>query len=347
MKIGILTFHNIPNIGAILQAYGLCQALRKQGYDCEIIDYKCQNIIDRELTYHPHRNLIKDVLLRIFWLKNKRKIKFCQQFMKNAHMYSNLCYTKETIQKANDLYDVFVSGSDMIWNLQVTSYDYTYFLDFLDVNKKRISYASSIGSIWENRDIENVRRFLSLYQGISVREEDTCNVIKSLGLECKHVVDPTMLLISEDWKKLASNISHKNYVLVYFPSIENLEAARSYAKRYNKKVVMLNWNIPWRNVINVSPYSPNQWLGYFLNAEAVFTNSYHGLLFALYFNKPVWTGNYGNRIQSLLTKFNLENCMLKNDQLLLTSIDYDICNNKIAKLREESIDYINNYLKWE
>lgn len=74
MKYGILTFHNIPNIGALLQAYSLCMVIRNMGYDCEIIDYECDNIVKRELCYHPHPNPLKDLVLRLFWHKSKKKL---------------------------------------------------------------------------------------------------------------------------------------------------------------------------------------------------------------------------------------------------------------------------------
>ena len=81
MKYGILTFHNIPNIGALLQAYSLCKAIRKLGGDCEIIDYSCENIIKRELTYMPKSNFFRNALGRFVWHKTQRKIDRCKLFM--------------------------------------------------------------------------------------------------------------------------------------------------------------------------------------------------------------------------------------------------------------------------
>ena len=124
MKYGIMTFHNIPNIGALLQAYSLCMVIRSMGYDCEIIDYECDNIVKRELCYHPHPNLLKDLVLRLFWHKSKKKIKLCQEYMRSKHLYSLQSYDKRNIIESNKIYDSFISGSDMIWNLDVTGYDY-------------------------------------------------------------------------------------------------------------------------------------------------------------------------------------------------------------------------------
>ena len=146
MRIGILTFHNIPNVGALLQAYALCLTFRSLGVDCDLIDYTCSNIKERELTFHPTGNALKDLILKLFvYPKTVLKIKACQQFMIDRRCYSNIRYTKDTLPDANSRYDAFISGSDMIWNLSVTDYDWTYFCDFVDDDKKKYAYGSSIG----------------------------------------------------------------------------------------------------------------------------------------------------------------------------------------------------------
>lgn len=91
-------------------------------------------------------------------------------------------------------------------------------------------------------------------------------------------------------------------------------------------------------------YSPNEWLSYLKDADAVFTNSYHGLLFSLYFNKPVWTDNQSNRVQALLKRLNLECCNLKNDTTCSDVIDYHQCNKLIQSFREDSLEYLKSAL---
>ena len=126
MKIGILTFHNIPNFGAILQAFALCKALRQMGYECEIIDYKCDSVSSRELTYKKHPNKLKDILIRSFiWPSTEKKISSCYNFMSQSGIYSKEHYDRSTIVNANNLYDVFLSGSDMIWDLNIFTKPYS------------------------------------------------------------------------------------------------------------------------------------------------------------------------------------------------------------------------------
>ena len=144
MKYGIMTYHNIPNFGAILQAYSLCKVINELGYECDVIDYECQNIVKRELEYHGSGNAIKLALHRVFsWPHVEKKILQCQEFAKQY--YSREKYTLKTIPKANKMYDGFISGSDMIWNLDVNGYDYSYFLDFANEGKKKIAYGFDWG----------------------------------------------------------------------------------------------------------------------------------------------------------------------------------------------------------
>lgn len=344
MKYGIVTFHNIPNIGALLQAYSLCIAARKLGIDCEIIDYKCDNIEKRELLYKPHTNILKDIVLRLFWYKTKKKIKMSQLYMQSKQIYGKKAYDSSNIVLANEVYDGFISGSDMIWNLGVTGYDYNYFLEFVENTKPKFSYGSSIGDQWDEKDIDKIKKLLSRYNKLSVREKDTCQILQSLGLDCKHVVDPTMLISSDEWKAEALTPKQKNYVLVYFASEEIVSSAYQYANKHGLKVLYITSEYPKPHVINVSPNTPPEWLGFFLNAEAVFTNSFHGLLFSLYFKKPVWSANYGNRITSLLDILGLNYRLLKNDSKLESTIKYNDVAELIENMRQDSLDYLKSIL---
>ena len=347
MKIGILTFHNIPNFGAVLQAYSLCEALRQIGHECEIINYRCDNIVARELTYHPHPNIIKNILLhRFIWPMTEKKIEACQEFMMQNNMYSKEEYDRQTIRNANNNYDAFLSGSDMIWDFSVTDKDTTFLLDFVNEEKLRFSYGSSCGDvIWNEKDINKVRGLLGRYQGIAVREETMRAKLQDLDINSILVADPTMLLKQSQWEKVAVTPQVDNYVLVYFPSEKNLEAASVYAKKRGLSVVVLNWGLPLRKYIRKSPYSPQEWVGYVKNAKAVFTDSYHGLLYSLYFNKPVWVGKEGNRFDSIMNYLGIYNIYLSRDGGLKYVIDYEGINEKLNRMRNDSLHYLRSIEK--
>ena len=342
MKFGIMTFHNIPNVGAILQAYSLCKVIRMMGQECYLVDYTCDNIRKRELIMKKGRYRLGNLIRAFFfYLYEKKKIDSCQEFMTNEQMYSKK-YASCNKELADD-FDVFISGSDMIWNLDFTAHDWSYYLDFLPDDKLRYSYASSIGEKWQKDDVKRVRTLLSKYRMLSTRETDTSEYLTNLlGKQCDCVPDPTILLQPEYWRNMAPTTEESNYVLIYFPCKEILQVAQEYAKRNRLRVIVINNGLPIMksNIVNKAIYDPLDWLALINGATAVFTNSYHGFLFSLYFNKPVWTNKPGNRFVSLLEKFELKNCYIYQDKDLKNKIDYQLVNSKLEKMREFGLEYV-------
>lgn len=344
MKYGILTYHNIPNFGAVLQAYALCKKLRSMGADCEIIDYTCQNILLRELSPHQNDSFLKCLAYRIFiWPKEKKKIARCQDFVREY--YSKQSYTKENIIEANQMYDCFISGSDMIWNLDVNGRDFAFFLDFAKGDKRRFSYGSSVDGTWPEADLGRIGGYLQDYKGISVRERDTCDTIREcFGLVCRTVCDPTMLIEAETWKSMAAPVKETGYVLVYFPYREILAAAQKYAKLHHKSLVVVDNCYPWKGKDHRILYGPEEWISYIQKADAVFTDSYHGFLFSLYLERPVWTNNKGSRLRDLIERCGLQNCLIENDLDFTNEIDFSQANACLNSLRSQSEEYLQAML---
>lgn len=347
MKFGIMTFHNIPNIGAILQAYSFCKIMRMKGQECYLVDYTCDNIRKRELIKKRGRTFLGDLAGTLFfYLYEKKKIDSCQKFMKKEQMYSKK-YTSCDKKLADD-FDIFISGSDMIWNLDFTANDWSYYLNFLPDDKLRYSYASSIGEKWQEDDVKRVRTLLSKYRILSTRETDTSEYLTNLlGKQCDCVPDPTILLKPEYWRNMAPTTEESNYVLVYFPCKDILQAAQEYAKRNRLRVIVINNSLPIMksNIVNKAIYDPLDWLALINGATAVFTNSYHGFLFSLYFNKPVWTNKPGNRFVSLLEKFELKHCYIYQDKDLKNKIDYQLVNNKLYEMRKVGLEYVERIIR--
>lgn len=345
MKTGILTYHNIPNFGALLQALALCRALRESGADCEIIDYRCGNLEKRELTFQTSAHPVKTIYRRLFyWPGEKEKIRRCMEFMRAQGVVSAQTYTRATIGEANAVYDTFITGSDMVWNLDINGHDATFFLDFTDEDKQRYSYASSIGGIWDREERKRLLPLLKRYERISVREHDTASwIAKELSLDCEWTADPTMLMEAGEWEKLVSPVRERNYVLVYFPNAGILNAAKTYARRKKKELVVLSFKtFRGRHVKSKALYTPEEWLSCLYGADAVFTDSYHGVLFSIYFQKPFWSNNHSNRIESLLAGLNLRGRFIEEKNAFESRIDYDACGARMEDMRREALAYIKH-----
>lgn len=348
MRFGIFTFHNIPNYGAAFQALALCKAARELGADCEIIDYKCENIISRELAPKKNKNPVKTIIKLIFkkWLPREKRIKCFNKFMKNTGMVSENTYDRSSITKSNDVYNAFISGSDMIWDLKITDNDQTFFLDFVDNDKYRFSYASSAGENWGDKTLKIIS-LLKKYQRISTRESNVKEMIENNGLYCSLVCDPTLLLESSYWNSLAEKdkaFNKKNYVLVYFPYDGILSAAKKYAKENGLELLVISDSKkPFCGYNILKIYHPYSWLNAVRNANIVFTDSYHGILFSMYFKKNFWTDNRCNRIESILNLTELNERFI-DCGVSTKAINYESVSQKLDKFRQSSLEYLSDII---
>lgn len=344
MKYGILTFHNIPNYGAAFQALALCKTMRDFGADCEIIDYRCDNIAQRELVFKKSNNPIKTVAKYFLsWRHRAKRIEAFNSFIKLKGIISEITYNKSDISNANEIYDVFISGSDMIWDLGITDKDYTFMLGFTSDNKRRFSYGSSSGKEW-GAESDTVMSLLKRYDMIAVRESNIQDVFLAKKMNCKLVVDPTVLVNPDYWVNLSkkSNLTKpkRKYVLVYFAYKGILAAAKKYSKENNLDLIVIkDYKKPFCGYKNLKIYNPEDWLSAFLNSETVFTDSYHGVLFSMMFHKRFFTNNRCNRIESILNVAGLCDRFI-DFGVNSSEIDYSIVDERIDAFRNESRKYL-------
>lgn len=341
MKYGIMTFHNIPNFGAVLQAYALCRVLREKGIECEIIDYYCDGIVQKELVFHGDQNPIKNFVKRnVVWPKQRRRISACQSFLREHDMVSHMIYHQDNIQDAQQVYDGFISGSDMIWELPFTKGDMNYFLAFADDTKQKLSYGSSVRSKWgESQD--TIIGLLKKYQHIGVRETDVKQRLTQSGVISTLVCDPTMLISQEEWGKMTNICPEEDYVLVYFPDTCSMEAAKCYAKLHRKKILVIqDFKVRLGDYRTIYLYTPLEWLSYVRGADAVFSSSYHATLFSLYFHRNFWVSGKWNKTTTVLQKLGLMDRHITDDSDYQAKIDYTKVDPIIRAFRRESLDFL-------
>ena len=309
-RIGILTFHRADNLGAVLQAYALSKYMTESiGIKTEIVDYKCEKV---ESTRYAHTgNVVKRIPLAVYY---KIKRSGFDRF-RNEHLpLSAMVYTKGNISDSNQVYSTFIAGSDQIWNTECSENDATYFLDFADDGKTKIAYAASIGSIkFTSDEIKTYTKYLSRYKAISVREQSSVNKL-DLPKDTMILPDPVFLLDKKQWEDVAVKKSHKKkYVFVYLiqEDVNVLRAATKYARQHDCEIVINKKSIEF-----IIHNAPNYFLGWIENAEAVFTNSFHGTAFSIIFKKKLAAdialknGGTNNRINELLCSAGLNQCII-------------------------------------
>lgn len=357
-KVGILTLPLHKNYGGILQAVALYKHLESIGFHPTLIQKMTfkplwKRLATLALEAIPGQN-IKNI--RRNYLDRRRHQPFInsQIKIKTKKIHSHSQLTK-IIEKEN--FDSVIVGSDQVWRFDYIDDGHysTYFLDFLNNEKTRkISYAASFGKDhWQSpKDISNVRRHLSKFNSISVREDTGVNICKNTfnRSDCIQTLDPTLLIDSKFYKSIIptnSGNSIDNYLLSYILDSNQLkeETTKSIHLALDKK-------IPRRDLTMDSPATVPEWLQAFENAAFVVTDSFHGMVFSIIFNKSfivlINDDRGRTRFDSLLRLLNLQGRILekKSDQtieeIINKEIDYKSVNLQINHLREASEEFLEN-----
>lgn len=356
IKVGTITFHNAINYGALLQTYALQKSIKNMGYETKVIDYSNSNIDKqrKKPCWNEYRNLLKYHNDRMIYNTEIEKEKKLRNFL-NARITMTEKATRENIADVSSELDVVFTGSDQVWNDSVTNCDDTYYLDFIPA-EKRCSYAASIGK--ETIPFENiprVKRLLSNYHAISVREETAKEALKTqLGISATRVLDPTLLITKKEYEELAKAYTKKGYVLLYMLlySKSLVESAKKMAK--DKGLLLLCINSSGKRVkgvVDCSDAGIEEWLGLFLNAEFIFTNSFHGTAFSINFNKqfnvelPPAKIKASSRIKDILKMFDLEKQLIEKGEIKSNIIKYDLVNEKLNLEREKSRNFLLNAIE--
>jgi len=345
-KIGTLTFSNSKNYGALLQAYALREFLNISGFECDIINYQNPNVKYSNVSLlRSMGSMVWQNLLAQFFASKKRKERtsnFRTERMKIGRKYANL----DDLKQLNAVCDVFVVGSDQVWNPLINRFDSAFFLSFVDDEKKRISYAASLGGKhidYLKKNSENLRKF----NAVSVRESESAELLKKeVGVTAETVMDPVFLLTKEDWVNrlnLTESADVKDkYVLCYvMPGHDDLvkkiySVAKSIADRDNLKIITLgkkDYVKPMGIETLDKDAGPIEFLQYILNAEYVVTNSFHGTAFSVIFRKQFFT------VLKKGMSLNLrQECLLQSNSLTSRLIYMDSCETGDLP----DIDYANN-----
>lgn len=363
MKIALITTHNANNYGAVLQTFATQEVLKRYG-DVTIINYNNKHI-SRSMdlirfipTLHGILGLGKDIA-RL--LPRYRVLQKFGQFFDDYFNLTELMSACE-IDKVSNEYDVFVAGSDQIWNPSCISssgeIDGVYFLDYVQTDKIKISYASSMGGYeYSDAEADQVKCYLKDFSLISVREKDTKQYFENLlERNIEHVLDPTLLLSNKEWFK-ALDIQNKTiqekYILFYcVPKLKGIrDIAKYYKDKFGIKIIALDQGLSSGVKVDkhVRDAGPKEFIELFMNAEFVITDSFHGTCFSINFKKPFIAfteGVHSNRIKSILEVTGLDNRLVSDfddvDRLneVMTRNGLEEGSLKLNELRNDSLRFL-------
>ena len=394
MKIALLTFINTNNYGAMLQGYATTRFLEQHGHEVTIINVPLLN---------PGEEKKYNIIIRIFkktfslldrinrFLNKQKKISFLEkrriyvdkELMDNAKIYDkknmhyfdefrkiylkNITnkeyYFKDDFQSDFSFIDLFIVGSDQVWNPWVTNTQFDiFFFSFLKDGQKRISLAPSFGGskkwYYPKKLTKQIKVLLSKFDDISVRDGDSNfileNKFKIKGVE---VLDPTFLLdnYNELLQDCSLNATGSIFIFKFIINEYWVDAIKFISKELQLDVRMDSCLIPFDGV----PFKPEctvlEWLALIKTSNFVFTDSFHGMVFCILFRKQfIVTPSYANgegRYIDLAEKLGLEDRLYyttkqiyEKKDIWIKRIDYEKVYNKIEILKKDSREYLLSHL---
>lgn len=367
MKIAILTWLHNGNFGTVLQAYALQRYLRNEGYNVQNIDL-LPSVIQKT------KNLIKQGNPPALFLEkwegfqakkacpNPEALKVrCERTDK--FLETNLNLTKRfskfaDLKSIKNSFDVYICGSDQIWS--PTYFSPSYFFDFTDDDRKRISYACSFGvSDMTKSKADRTRRLIERFDAVSVREASGQKIVFELtGKQAVVNVDPTMLLTAEDWNTAVSErLIAEDYMFCYFLSYNKVywEKAISESKARGLKLVLVPTTKESYSIDGtvIADAGPSEWVSLIKHASLVATDSFHGSVFSIIHRKNFMVfkrfkdtskTSRNTRVYNLLETYGLNRCLVNDVENYkpyeFSSEEYERIIQKVNDKSEKSKNWL-------
>lgn len=322
-KVAIITIIDLSNYGNRLQNYAVNEILNKRGFQPQTI--KIVRCSKKDYLKNNIKKMVKEIpFIELEVQKIKSKIRIDKKRYVNFLIFSKkhldtryiYVYNDEQIKKKCKKYAYYAIGSDQIWNPQLKYAKDIDFADFAKPNQK-VCFAPSFGiSEIPEQYKSNIANCLKRISNISVREKVGANIIKELaGRDAEVIIDPTMLLSSEDWKKVEvkpnANLE-KKYVFCYFLGKKTEEQKKKIAE-IKKKYRLEEYSLMDKEMPDLYTAGPGEFISLIEHAELVCTDSFHASVFSILFKRPFLVfprgGNgegMSNRLDTLLETFHLE-----------------------------------------
>lgn len=293
------------------------------------------------------------------FLKKAKAMGRMQSFIRKHMEFSKRGYLSDAgLKKHPPKVECHIAGSDQIWH---NANNFRY-LTYAPDDSLKLSYAASFGRATISDEMKmTIQPYLERFDGISVREKSAVDIIGSMGFDAKWVLDPTLLIDSNNYP--VEENDKNNYCYCYFLNLNNKDdvhfnTIKTIANKRGKELVLtapLNYML----FTEEQPVFPSveRWLGLYKNADCIFTNTYHGLLFCIIFKKQFVFFSQSStqkkeneRFRSLLELLSLEDRMIVGENieqdintLMDRKIDYDKVYKVIAEKRKETDDFFKQF----
>ena len=380
MKIGIFTLPIHHNLGGILQNYALQKVLEKMGHEVYTINRRNKEntpVLTKLLSFLKRVaiNIIynKKEVVRTWQTTKENQLIFgkINNFIKNnIKLTKSIKSTKKLRLLKKNNFDAYIVGSDQVWRPKYSPNIIDYYLGFLGDKKsvKRIAYSASFGvENWEysKEETRTCKDLANKFDAISVREDSAVYLVKEkYGIDAFHVLDPVLLLTKEEYLNLIAptkNTANINGLFNYI--LDETKLKTELAKKISLDLNLNQYSILPQNCFEdvgrkriqtcIKP-SISDWIHSFSVADFVVTDSFHGLVLSILFNKQfICIGNHSRgltRFTSLLSKLGLSERLILDGgkpllNIKLNKINYNIVNELLEKEKENSLSFLKKTLQ--
>lgn len=324
-RIGLITLHNWFNYGSMLQSYALNRILDEiDGYECELIDFTPASIVGNERSWRlyskapEYRELREKYRNEIVERKN-----IFQQFEELYKLGNTVYQSDEEIEANPPVYDIYVTGSDQVWNVNFRIASRAYFLAFTGSGEK-YAFSTSIGRCKEEK-LEKFRLYIDKYKQIFMREEAGAQLLSKMFPDKRigTLIDPTLILSKEKWGEIVDKapVLQEDTIVCYATLDDELDKMmpilRYLYQKYRKKIVLFGMIIPREEewIDNFIVAGPLEFIRLIRDAKLIVTNSFHGTVFSINFNTQFLTFNDENenpRKEGILRILHLERRIIHN-----------------------------------
>ena len=350
MRIGIITQPLIENYGGILQNYALQQVLIRLGHKPMTIDF---------MTPQHRKDKIKHYIRSFIHLRwpDKWDSPYKRKRIINRFIFKHIKTTLPVRKYSGTIvklyrFDTIIAGSDQIWRPMYNEYyaDHLYdgYFKFVESSPvRKIVYAASFGTDewkYSQEQTETCRLLIHKANAVSVREKNGVELCRQyFGIEAQWVLDPTLLLDAEDYERLCAHIprAEQSFIAAYLLDVDE--------KLTDKvKALARELELPLRffSAGETKTLSVEEWLAMFRDAKYVITDSFHGTVFSIIFNRPfISVGNHTrgiSRFLSLLEQFGLEERLSSeiSAEILLRPILWNEINCRKYLFEKKSRDFL-------
>lgn len=365
MKICVITFHDTLNFGASLQCTALAHYLNSSGHDASIVNYLPEYVLDKKSGFKEIKNIgkssnkVKALVKGLAYLSKsgniKEKNRNYESFLSSNIQRTKAYHTLDDLMKDPPEADLYICGSDQIWNPALTGgkLDPAFFLKF--AKGRKAAYGASVGELDIAGNAEELKELTGDFMRISVREKSVApDMAKAVGKDVSVVLDCTLLLDKDEYIKMESTWpeTQKPYVLIYNVqnSVESVRIAQKIASEKGLDIIDISPN-PFAKVKGVRKLmniGPGEFLRLFHGAEYVVTNSFHGTVFSIIYEKNFWALGHSKRAGrtfDLLESLGLLDRFIKeSSEITDYAVNYSIVKDLLEKRRKESTDYIASLL---